>query len=61
MPSDREKDRHDARCVCGSLLARITPEGIEVKCRRCKRVIVIPFPTDGSKGGPRPPPSSDKR
>ena len=29
------------RCQCGSLLARVVPGGIEVKCRRCKRTIVI--------------------
>lgn len=30
------------RCLCGSLLARITPQGIELKCRKCKRLQVIP-------------------
>lgn len=29
------------RCVCGSLLARWIAEGIELKCRRCKRTRVI--------------------
>jgi len=31
------------RCHCGSLLARIVPEGVELKCRRCKRQIIIPL------------------
>lgn len=31
------------RCACGSLLARWVPEGIELKCRRCKRAVVIPL------------------
>ena len=31
------------RCVCGSLLARLRPEGVELKCRRCKRVVLIPW------------------
>lgn len=31
------------RCVCGSLLARLRPEGVELKCRRCKRVVVVPW------------------
>jgi phage FluMu protein Com len=31
----------DCRCACGSLMAKITPQGIEIKCRRCKRVQVI--------------------
>lgn len=28
-------------CVCGNLLARRVPGGIELKCRRCKRVTVV--------------------
>jgi hypothetical protein len=35
------------RCHCGSLLARLVPGGVEVKCRRCKRTIVIAFDSDG--------------
>ena len=31
------------RCVCGSLLARLRPEGVELKCRRCKRVVLVPW------------------
>lgn len=31
------------RCECGSLLAKMAPEGIEVKCRRCKRIVMIRF------------------
>jgi phage FluMu protein Com len=34
-------DEH--RCVCGSLLARICEAGVELKCRRCKRVVIIPW------------------
>lgn len=29
------------RCLCGSLLARYVPGGVELKCRRCKRTIVV--------------------
>ncbi len=36
----------DVRCACGSLIARLTPEGVELKCRRCKRVVVVPAPPD---------------
>jgi hypothetical protein len=32
------------RCHCGSLLARLVPEGVELKCRRCKRHMVVPLP-----------------
>jgi len=33
--------RRDVRCHCGSLMARVTDGGIELKCRRCKRVVVV--------------------
>lgn len=44
-------DTSELRCDCGSLLARWTPEGLELKCRRCKRRIVVPV-----EGSPRRPP-----
>jgi phage FluMu protein Com len=31
------------RCLCGSMLARLVPEGVELKCRRCKRQIIVPL------------------
>jgi hypothetical protein len=31
----------DLRCPCGSLVARITSAGVELKCRRCKRVVLL--------------------
>ncbi len=31
----------DVRCACGSLIARLVPGGVELKCRRCKRTNVI--------------------
>ena len=31
------------RCECGNLLAKMVPDGIEVKCRRCKRIVLIRF------------------
>jgi len=33
----------ELRCGCGNLMARILDEGIELKCRRCKRVKLIPL------------------
>ena len=33
----------EIRCACGSLLARQVPGGIELKCRRCKRSLVVSF------------------
>jgi hypothetical protein len=31
------------RCDCGSLLARLVASGVELKCRRCKRIVVVPL------------------
>ena len=33
----------DLRCDCGSLLARRVAGGVELKCRRCKRTVVLPL------------------
>lgn len=45
----------ELRCACGSLLARCRPGWIELKCRRCKRSILLrltgdalPLCTDGA-------------
>ena len=35
-------DRVDERCECGNLVAKLTAETVEIKCRRCKRIRVIP-------------------
>jgi len=32
------------RCACGALLARWLAAGLELKCRRCKRTTLIPYP-----------------
>lgn len=42
-PGAVQKDA-ECRCDCGSLLARLSAVGIELKCRRCKRVVVLPLP-----------------
>jgi hypothetical protein len=42
-PGTVTKDGDTLRCHCGSLLARVVPNGVEIKCRRCKRRIVIPL------------------
>ena len=34
----------DCRCLCGSLLARWSDQGVELKCRRCKRTVLVPLP-----------------
>jgi len=33
----------DFRCDGGSLLARRVAGGVELKCRRCKRTVVLPL------------------
>ena len=33
----------ELRCTCGSLLARMVAGGIELKCRRCKRAVIVPL------------------
>jgi hypothetical protein len=33
----------DVRCDCGNLLARRVAGGVELKCRRCKRTVVLPL------------------
>ena len=30
-------DNTDLRCLCGRLIAKQTPKGIEIRCPRCKR------------------------
>lgn len=46
MPKDQEAVIEDLRCLCGSLVAKVRKDGIELKCRRCKRVALIPFSGD---------------
>jgi len=33
----------ETRCECGQLIAKVCGEGLELKCKRCKRIVVIPF------------------
>ncbi|NMO14822.1 hypothetical protein HPC49_00780 [Pyxidicoccus fallax] len=50
----RESGAGELRCLCGSLLARLVPEGVELKCRRCHRTRVVPLersPEAGGEGG----------
>ncbi len=36
------QERVDERCECGNLIAKLTETTVEIKCRRCKRIRVIP-------------------
>ncbi|WP_242593722.1 hypothetical protein [Corallococcus exiguus] len=43
--------------MCGSLLARLVPGGVELKCRRCHRTQVVPLeagPSAEPRGGGAP-------
>jgi hypothetical protein len=42
------KTETSLRCACGSLLARMVAAGVEIKCRRCKRQVVLPFDAKGT-------------
>jgi hypothetical protein len=43
-PLPAVEDRQtEARCHCGQLVAKLRREGIELKCKRCKRIVLIPF------------------
>jgi hypothetical protein len=33
----------DLRCECGCLVAKLVGSAIELKCRRCKRLALIPL------------------
>jgi len=33
----------ETRCECGQLIAKVCDQGLELKCKRCKRIVIIPF------------------
>jgi hypothetical protein len=34
---------NETRCECGQLIAKVRGQAIELKCKRCKRIVLIPF------------------
>ena len=42
-PIDHSAGCDETRCECGQLIAKVGGQGLELKCKRCKRIIVIPF------------------
>jgi hypothetical protein len=40
-------DAHDLRCICRNLVARRRGNGIELKCRRCRRLLLLEFVEGG--------------
>jgi phage FluMu protein Com len=44
VPADGVRMRpHDdqCRCSCGAMFARVVREGLEIKCRKCKAIVLI--------------------
>ena len=41
---------NDLRCLCGSLVARLVDGKVEVKCRRCQRLVLLPLENDAGAG-----------
>ena len=41
--SDVQRPGNDCRCLCGNLLARVVGDRVELKCRRCKRTLLVPL------------------
>jgi hypothetical protein len=35
--------QNETRCECGQLIAKVIGGGLELKCKRCKRIVIIPF------------------
>ena len=42
-PISHSANCSETRCECGQLIAKVRGQGLELKCKRCKRIIVIPF------------------
>jgi len=42
-PGMKREDDKEARCDCGHLVAKLRRDGVELKCKRCKRLVLIPF------------------
>ena len=42
-PMSHSADCGETRCECGQLIAKVRGQGLELKCKRCKRIVIIPF------------------
>jgi hypothetical protein len=42
-PDTKACHSDETRCECGQLIAKVRGCGIELKCKRCKRIVIIPF------------------
>ena len=50
--TEQKYELRDERCECGNLMCKISDETVEIKCRRCKRIHIIPIKNlgKGNKG-----------
>jgi len=39
----------EARCDCGHLVAKLLTSGVELKCKRCKRLVIIPYTVEDQR------------
>jgi len=46
-PTSEKRQGLETRCECGQLIAKVAEGGLELKCKRCKRIVVIPFSAIG--------------
>lgn len=37
------QNKIEFRCECGNLIFKVKDEGIELNCKRCKRIRLVPF------------------
>lgn len=42
-PAQEQNQTHETRCECGQLIAKVRGQRLELKCKRCKRIVMIPF------------------
>jgi phage FluMu protein Com len=42
-PEPESGNLRDERCECGNLICKISEETVEIKCRRCKRIHIVPI------------------
>jgi hypothetical protein len=43
VPTSDRCQSGETRCECGQLIAKVVDGGLELKCKRCKRIVLIPF------------------
>lgn len=41
--SESTVEASETRCECGQLIAKVRDQRLELKCKRCKRIVIIPF------------------